>query len=370
MKQVITKDIIMKYRLDRFCTDPDLFLCIAPFANMYFGSSGRVYCCCFCEKEEIGRYPDQSIIEIWRANKIKSIRDSIIDTSFSHKNCSGCVDSLVMGNYSACEARVYDNLLQSQQYAEKFTLARWDENYYPISMEFELSNSCNLECIMCKGDLSSAIRANVEKLPAKNSPYDDVFIEQLDEFLPFLKQARFFGGEPFLIKQYEKIWEKLIKINPSCECMVQTNGTVFTEGLIKKIKLGNFRIGVSIDSLDPKNYERIRKNAAYKQVMSNILKLYDIIGDRLSIAICPMQQNWQEIPSFVLFANKMNIHLYFNTVTFPRECSLKSLSSEKLREIYSYFERYKFPCDSEVAFYNNNLYVKLLKQIDFWVNNQ
>jgi MoaA/NifB/PqqE/SkfB family radical SAM enzyme len=80
---------------------------------------------------------------------------------------------------------------------------------YPRVMEFELSNECNLECVMCNGYFSSSIRKNREKLPASVSPYNDQFVDELDQFIPHLTDAKFLGGEPFMIDIYLKIWERI-----------------------------------------------------------------------------------------------------------------------------------------------------------------
>jgi MoaA/NifB/PqqE/SkfB family radical SAM enzyme len=75
-------------------------------------------------------------------------------------------------------------------------------------MELEIENTCNLECVMCIGELSSAIRKNRDKLPPIKSPYNEAFVEQLEEFIPHLKELRFNGGEPFLINSVFRIFEK------------------------------------------------------------------------------------------------------------------------------------------------------------------
>jgi MoaA/NifB/PqqE/SkfB family radical SAM enzyme len=75
----------------------------------------------------------------------------------------------------------------------------------PKVMEFELSNECNLECVMCNGSFSSSIRKNREKLPPIISPYNDDFVNELDAFIPHLTDAKFLGGEPFMIEIYLKI---------------------------------------------------------------------------------------------------------------------------------------------------------------------
>jgi sulfatase maturation enzyme AslB (radical SAM superfamily) len=196
--------------------------------------------------------------------------------------------------------------------------------------------------------------------------YDDAFLEQLDEFIPHLRQTNFFGGEPFLIKHYEHIWEKLIQKNPDCLNMIQTNGTFFTEKTRNIIKKGNFSIGVSLDSLNQTNYEKIRKNARFKDVMRNILEFHKILGKKFSIAVCPMQQNWQEMPNLVDFANSLDSMLFFNTVEWPPHCALKGCPANQLRQIHIQLAKYKPPTASATEQYNANMYNKLLKQINFW----
>ena len=79
---------------------------------------------------------------------------------------------------------------------------------------------------MCIGELSSSIRKNRERLPALKNAYDDNFVQQLEEFIPHLKELRFNGGEPFLINEVFKIFEKVEKLNPKLKIVIATNGTV------------------------------------------------------------------------------------------------------------------------------------------------
>ena len=122
-------------------------------------------------------------------------------------------------------------------------------------MEFEMSNQCNLECIMCNGYVSSSIRQNRDKLPPVHSPYDEKFVTQLRPFIPHLREAKFFGGEPFLIPLYFKMWDAMMEINPSINIFVITNGTVLTDKVKTLLSLGNFELAVSIDSIRKDRYE-------------------------------------------------------------------------------------------------------------------
>ena len=106
--------------------------------------------------------------------------------------CELCLDIIKNKNFSGLLPPLYD--IVSSKISK-----------YPTVMEFELSNNCNLQCIMCPGRNSSSFNTN-EKA---EFIYDDAFLLQLEEFLPHLNEAKFIGGEPFLIPIYYKIWEIL-----------------------------------------------------------------------------------------------------------------------------------------------------------------
>ena len=174
-------------------------------------------------------------------------------------------------------------------------------------MTFELYNVCNLECIMCSGNYSHLIRKNREKLPTLPFVYDEKFLSELDEFLPQLKFVEFAGGEPTLIKYYYKIWERLLTVNRNCRIHVQTNGTIITEEFKSALKSGQFNIGLSIDSQNAEDFEKIRLNAKYIEVVENI-KYYEQLATHgtieLSYTFCPMISNWKELPSFLKSSEK------------------------------------------------------------------
>ena len=111
---------------------------------------------------------------------------------------------------------------------------------------FELSNICNLECVMCNGDYSSLIRKNREKRDELAIPYDEKFLLQLEEYIPFLEEVKFYGGEPFLIELYYGIWEKIIRLNPAVRISVQTNATVLNRRVNEVLSKTNFHINVSL----------------------------------------------------------------------------------------------------------------------------
>ncbi len=177
------------------------YLCHAPFKSIYFGHGGKAVACCYNRSHVLGQYPARSIKDIWFGKEADQLRDYIRQNDLS-LGCFGCRQQMTAHNFDAVKARQYDE-------------RRINPNHYPSVMEFELSNVCNLECEMCSGEFSSLIRAKREKLPPIVSVYDAAFVDQLEEFIPYLEEVKFYGGEPFLIDIYYDIWERIMRINPA-----------------------------------------------------------------------------------------------------------------------------------------------------------
>jgi MoaA/NifB/PqqE/SkfB family radical SAM enzyme len=199
--------------------------------------------------------------------------------------------------------------------------------------------------------------------------YDDNFVEQLTEFIPHLKKAQFAGGEPFLIKVYHQIWEKIIELSPDCIIGVQTNGTILNDTVRSLLNRGNFQVGVSLDSLQKDTYESIRKNASYDDVMQNIRYFTEYSKNKnipMHITVCPMRINWKELPALVEFCNVLNVFIRFNTVWKPAQYALWNLPPDELKEICNYLFDKKPVGNNPVSKKNSRYYSGYINQINSW----
>ncbi|MBU0764920.1 MAG: radical SAM protein, partial [Bacteroidetes bacterium] len=230
---------------------------------------------------------------------------------------------------------------------------------------FELSNACNLECEMCSPVFSS----KHNKQGRFRQVYDNRFVDQLTEFIPNIVQARFFGGEPFLINIYFRIWEKIIELNPKCRITLQTNGTILNDKIKDLLNKGKFNIGISIDSLQKERYERIRKGADFEEVMKNIDYFTEYCHKKSSIlnfSVCPMTINWEEIPDLVDFCNDRKALIYFNTVFQPEYLSFLSLGSNDLDRIITELKPKKFRTATIFEKKNSKHYFDFVNLLKVW----
>jgi len=342
----INKETYKSY--NKFRPDgPKSLFCYVPFNNISFSFEGRVLACAYNQKVELGKYPDQSVREMWFDSvEGNTLREHLEhnDLSYGCKHCKYFFDN---EKFSGLKPLVFDKYSNNRKI------------HYPRVMEFELSNQCNYECVMCNGKVSSAIREKRDKLPAIISPYGDKFVEELEEFIPHLKEAKFYGGEPFLIPIYFKIWEKMLELNPKIKIFVITNGSALNNKIKNVLERGDFDVAVSMDSMNKDTLEGIRINARQDVMLKHIDWFNDYCKRKkksLVISFTLMRNNWMDFKGIVEFCNKIEAILYVSYLKTPPQFALWNLPSETLEGIREEVRDVDFPAGNYVEKQNRQVY--------------
>jgi len=348
----LNNKIIKKYNSSRKLENYNLPICLAPFKNLRFMPNGDITVCCHNNSYVLGSYPQNTIKEVWEGDKLKKLRKSISKADFS-LGCQVCLDAFEAGLFESVNPLLY----------EKFDINKLQ----PVILDFKIATECNLECIMCSEYSSSEIRRKNEFV-FKNL-YDENFIFQIHNLLPGIKAARFSGGEPFLNKIYYKLWDLIINLNPDCEIYIQTNGTILNDKIKNLIEKGKFFINVSVDSVNCKNYSKIRVNGDFNKLKSNIeyFSEYSQRNNRkFGITACAMKDNIYEWADIVLFANHFNAEIWFSEVFFPFKNALWCQDSNFLKAAFEFLKTKKVlnSHDSETVANNILVYNNLLKRLE------
>lgn len=323
--------------------------CHAPFRNMFVAFNGDVFACCANRTYVLGKFPEKSLKEIWSGAAINKLRDAILRGDLS-LGCEQCYNNLENKEFSIIPSIDFDKL---------------SDQPVPSRLDLNLSISCNLECIMCNEWSSSSIRKS-KKLQPVPEIFDDVFLLQVDELIPYLEKMFYIGGEPFVINSFFKIWSKVVDTKPAIENIVQTNGTVLNERIKSLLEKGNFSFNISIDSIRKKTFEKIRKNADFEKTMENLAYFIDYArrkGTYVNLTVCPLQQNWEEIPELVRFAYDNEISIYFNTILDPDECSFFGFPGHKLEEIHDYYSSFVFTEKNITEKVSKSSFLTLISQV-------
>lgn len=333
---------------------PKKLACYNPFVSIFFNSRGQAVVCCRNQDVVLGTYPKNTINEMWHGKIAQNMRKHLLHNDFS-MGCGYCQHQFSTSRFFGLPS------MHADYYAStKLT--------YPKIIELELSNTCNLQCVMCSGLVSSSIRKNRENLPPLEIPYDDNFIEQLKEYLPHAKEIKFYGGEAFLIDNYYKIWDFLLKIKSKAKLHVVTNGTTLNDKVKNYLKHLNFTITVSFDAMNKELFESIRQGANFEKVKANVLEYNKILGGKgLSLSVTPMKSNCREVPKIIDFCNTMNATVNMSFVEKPAEMALWTLPSKDLEELYEFYKAYKFKRVKSVnANYNYKAFEQFVNQIKIY----
>jgi len=304
--------------------------CYAPAASMYFDQFGQVRACCQNTGTLMGKVTEQSIREIWESASTRRLRAALARDDYS-EGCGFCGWQVEQGDEAIVFARIFDEHPVTEEHPE-----------WPVQMEFSMTNSCNLQCVMCNGDWSSSIRAHREHRPPLPEVYGEAFFAELADFLPHLRKVNFLGGEPFLGKEPLRVMGMLAELEHPPTVAVTTNGTQWSariESICERLPIS---FVVSLDGITKATYEAVRVGSDFDVVMTNLRRFQRYAEQHrtmVSLAHCLMRPNWHEFSRFLGFAEAEGLHVGMNEVLFPAELSLFQLPSEELRQVVATMEQ-------------------------------
>ena len=303
--------------------------CYAPFTSLYLNTHGDVLACCQNTQHVLGNLAEQRLGDIWHGRRTRELRAALVDYDLHH-GCRFCAWQLDDANHEMVYARRYD-LVGVQEDPE-----------WPRRLELSLSNTCNLECVMCNGEWSSRIRSRREGRPPLPKAYHDEFFEDLEAFLPHLEEVMFLGGEPLLAAESLRVMEMLVEGGHRPRCYVTTNGTQWSPRLETLLARLPVSIAVSLDGVSRETVEAVRVGASYDELMTNLDRfraVTDANGMDLNFTFCLMSRNWHEFADYLRFADEWDARVFVNTVIDP-ETSLYQLPEAEFAEVLDALEQH------------------------------
>lgn len=296
--------------------------CYAPFSNLFLGTLGDVYTCCDSIGYPLGNIARERLPEIWSGGRLAALRVALRADDFS-LGCGYCERRITGGLRP--QARFYDEVPPDSA-----------EPPYPKRIEFNISNTCNLQCTMCDGDLSSSIRIHREHRAPLPAVYGEEFFADIVTFIPHLTEVSFTGGEPFLASENHRLWDLLASLTPGIKNTITTNGTQWNRRVEAVLDSLRTYVNVSIDGYSKDVYEAVRVGADRDQVFENIdrFKAYtDRVGTEVRLFHCLMSQNYDEFGDLLLYAERRGLPVTVHVVEQPSECNLERLSDTEWRAV-------------------------------------
>lgn len=190
----------------------------------------------------------------------------------------------------------------------------------PHTVILDVTALCNLRCIMC-------FQSAMKKQDFVYGELSNLSIQNSAQFIVRAEEVKLFAtGEPFLSSSLRGIIDALY--GNVKEIIVSTNGTIYDENA-KYITGRLTKITISIDSANAANFEKIRVNSRFVNIVENIRRMRrDYPNLYMTFAVTVARYNLAECPDIVRLAADLKI----NHVQYSRMIALEvGVENEDLR---------------------------------------
>ncbi len=136
---------------------------------------------------------------------------------------------------------------------------------FPMILNIEPTNRCNLACRMCPRSISKRPVADMEW------PLFEVLANELGRVGPILKVFLQKDGEPLLHPRIVEMVSVLRKVRAARTIGIISNGTLLTGDLFLALaRAGLDDLIISIDAVDPEGYRELKRVDLYSSVVGNL----------------------------------------------------------------------------------------------------
>ncbi len=208
-----------------------------------------------------------------------------------------------------------------------------EKNFLPRLIAFEVTRSCNLDCIHC--------RAGASKGPYEGELTTEEVFRILEEIREIAQPIIILtGGEPLLREDIFDIAKKCVELN--LKPVLATNGTLIDEKVAENIKkAGIARVSISLDGAEAKTHDDFRKMpGAFEGAIRGISALKKA-GIPFQINTTITEINAEELPEIHRLVIKLGAvahHIFvFVPVGRGKEIKEEGLTPEEYERILNWF---------------------------------
>lgn len=175
-------------------------------------------------------------------------------------------------------------------------------------LRISLTDRCNFRCFYCLPNGEPAMARKETLLSFEEIEYvSDIFVSL------GIEKIRLTGGEPLIRRDVPKLVEKLARLKPALkDIALTTNGFDLPRHAEALRNAGLDRVTISLDSLDPVNFEEITGVNAFEKVMNaiEIAQRFGFEPVKLN-AVIVRGRNDHEIIEFAKFARERCVSMRF-----------------------------------------------------------
>ena len=212
--------------------------------------------CCVNQNKHKGVLPS----EFWNG----IVRQEATDRMSVNEKVDGC---------AKCYLTEQKNLPSQRNFAMSYNTV--PKKQLPTMLDLDLSNFCNLKCVMCDDVRSSEWAKDLGK------PVSTVSTQLLDDLVSISDQVEHLtiqGGEPTIMREYEYYFTALEKkgLLSQIDLQMITNATNINKRFYDLLQgFKKVRLSISIDAYGKAN-EYIRWPSNFAQIEKNLLKMSEL----------------------------------------------------------------------------------------------
>lgn len=174
-------------------------------------------------------------------------------------------------------------------------------------LRISVTELCNLRCIYCRPESGLPLIDHKDILT-----YEEIVAVVRHAVKLGIKSFRLTGGEPLARRNIEQLLRMLGNINDVEDLAITTNG-IYLKNYTQIMKeAGNFRLNISLDSLDEAKFERITRGGKLSDVLEGIERVLDLGFKNTKINVVAMEGiNDDEFEEFARLTLERNLEVRF-----------------------------------------------------------
>jgi MoaA/NifB/PqqE/SkfB family radical SAM enzyme len=346
--------------------------CIVPFVHSCIHTNGDITLCCISREKSEFNIKNSNIDQWWNSEYLKSVRQRLLDGE-ELTECTACYELEQQGFSSQRHQKNLEYKIPHPKYANKvINYLGYDNLESPIDIEIELTNLCNLKCIMCNETESSAILSENKKL--KIAVYDQSEFTWDDETIDKIKNLfnvqetkliNIRGGEPFMVPQIKNILLNSVVTGSSknIKLHISTNCTKFDQEWVEILdQFKEIRMMCSLDAVDQLS-EYIRYNSDWNIIKENIKLMQSIKNVNVVVNATVQNINLLGLDQLITWCQKENLFLLLNILQNPRYLQIDVLPAQLHEQALDLLVKTKTTLSNPEIVSNLDNLINVLKQI-------
>jgi organic radical activating enzyme len=204
----------------------------------------------------------------------------------------------------------------------------------PRDWEFQITNLCNLKCMMCSSQNSSQLlNENVILFRAPDTQQQYQWNEQshaaIKELFKTLDSVVLRGGEPFMVPQIKELLTSIPQERAKdIVLLINTNLTKFTPEWAKILsKFKHVKFSCSIDAVEDLNHY-IRFPSEWSTVEHAVKMAKLMPNANVFVNTCVQNLNVLHLDKLLLWANQRKVHVVLDALTEPELFEISNLPNE------------------------------------------